>query len=87
MASSSSALRYFMLADREVVIADQMHVSCDGGRGALGHPREFLTLADGGETTCKYCGRRYVHRNHKDAATIAAYGEPWDPNGPGWQAA
>lgn len=35
-------------------------VACDGGDGALGHPRVFLTLGENGEVECPYCGRRYV---------------------------
>ncbi len=34
-------------------------VACDGGEGALGHPRVFLRIA-GTEVTCPYCSRRYV---------------------------
>lgn len=33
--------------------------ACDGGGGALGHPRVFLTLKNG-EATCPYCSRHYV---------------------------
>ncbi len=37
-------------------------VACDGGGGALGHPRVFLHLDhDHGNTvTCPYCSRTYV---------------------------
>jgi uncharacterized Zn-finger protein len=34
-------------------------VACDGGGGALGHPRVFLTLVDG-RAVCPYCSRIYV---------------------------
>jgi uncharacterized Zn-finger protein len=40
-------------------------VACDGGQGALGHPKVYLSLAQG-EAVCPYCGRRFV------AAEIAA---------------
>ncbi len=34
-------------------------VPCDGGGGALGHPRVWLRIADH-EVTCPYCSRTYV---------------------------
>jgi uncharacterized Zn-finger protein len=34
-------------------------VACDGGGGALGHPRVFLTLV-AGKAVCPYCSREYV---------------------------
>ena len=37
-----------LVDDREVVITDAMHVRCDGGNGALGHPMEFMTLEKAG---------------------------------------
>ena len=39
-----------LIDDREVVITDAMHVRCDGGSGALGHPVEFMTLEKDGQT-------------------------------------
>ena len=35
-------------------------LSCDGGGGALGHPRVFLNLGAEAAIDCPYCGRRYV---------------------------
>lgn len=35
--------------------------SCDGGEGALGHPRVWLTVPhDTGWIDCPYCDARYV---------------------------
>ena len=41
-------------------------VACDGGEGALGHPRVWLTIpADTGWVECGYCDKRYViDRDH-----------------------
>lgn len=38
------------------------HVACDGGGGALGHPRVFLHLEaePGSSIVCPYCSRTYV---------------------------
>lgn len=35
-------------------------VVCDGGGGALGHPRVFLNMGEKREIDCPYCGRRFV---------------------------
>lgn len=36
-------------------------VACDGGEGALGHPRVWLTIShEAGEVDCPYCDARYV---------------------------
>lgn len=43
----------------EIIEVDHVEVACDGGNGALGHPRVFLTIEKQGEITCPYCGRLY----------------------------
>lgn len=36
-------------------------VACDGGDGALGHPRVFLEIVeDEHKVVCPYCSRTYV---------------------------
>jgi uncharacterized Zn-finger protein len=36
-------------------------IACDGGEGALGHPRVWLTIPeDTGFVECGYCDKRYV---------------------------
>ena len=44
----------------ETVTVDEATIACDGGGGALGHPKVFLNLAAGGEMDCPYCGRHYI---------------------------
>ena len=44
----------------EAIVVDTATVGCDGGGGALGHPKVFLKIGDGGEIVCPYCSRRYV---------------------------
>ena len=63
-----------LIDDREVVITDAYYVRCDGGNGPLGHPLEFLTLEKDGEVMCGYCGRRYVHSAHPEAAPLRSRG-------------
>lgn len=36
-------------------------IACDGGGGALGHPRVWLTIPDDpGWVECGYCDKRFV---------------------------
>ena len=37
-------------------------VACDGGGGALGHPKVYLTFDETGEIECPYCSRRFVRK-------------------------
>ncbi len=46
-------------APPEIVEVETIAVSCDGGGGALGHPKVFLTLVDG-EVECPYCDKKFV---------------------------
>ena len=32
---------------------------CDGGGGALGHPKVYLPFGNKSEVICYYCGRRF----------------------------
>lgn len=43
----------------EIIHVDTRTVACDGGDGALGHPRVFLRIADQ-QVMCPYCSRLYV---------------------------
>ena len=52
----------------ETISVDTDRVACNGGGGALGHPRVWLTLGTDGEITCPYCSRRYVRRQAGDDA-------------------
>lgn len=43
----------------EIVTAHR--ISCDGGEGALGHPRVYLSVdEDKGYVECPYCDKLYV---------------------------
>ena len=44
----------------EVIEVDHDVVACDGGGGALGHPRVYLNLAGREFVECGYCDRRFV---------------------------
>lgn len=43
----------------ETIDVTETRVACDGGGGALGHPRVFLNLGADGKVDCPYCGRRF----------------------------
>ena len=43
----------------EVYVIEGPSVDCDGGGGALGHPRVFLTFDSSGRIDCPYCGRKF----------------------------
>lgn len=47
------------LTPTETIHVDERTVACDGGDGALGHPRVFLRIEDH-EVMCPYCSRLYV---------------------------
>lgn len=56
----------------ETIRVETTHVSCDGGGGALGHPKVYLQIKpDIGHIDCPYCGRKYVldknAKSHADA--------------------
>ena len=55
----------------ETVEVDSPQVACDGGGGALGHPRVFLNMGEKKEIDCPYCGRRFVLK--KGAKAVAAH--------------
>ncbi|MEH6528230.1 MAG: zinc-finger domain-containing protein [Sneathiella sp.] len=44
----------------ETIEVENSKIACDGGKGALGHPRVFLNMGDKGQVECPYCGRNYV---------------------------
>jgi len=48
----------------ETRIVDTYRVACDGGEGALGHPRVWLSIPhETGFVECPYCDAKLVHRD------------------------
>ena len=39
----------------DVTIVTTTRVACDGGGGALGHPKTYLDMGQDGQVSCKYC--------------------------------
>jgi len=44
----------------ETLNVTETRVACDGGGGALGHPKVYLQIGDEGFVECPYCDRRFV---------------------------
>lgn len=42
------------------IYVDTLTIACDGGGGALGHPKVYLKFDDSDEVVCPYCSRRYL---------------------------
>jgi uncharacterized Zn-finger protein len=53
----------------ETTYVEEETVACDGGDGALGHPRVFLNMEGAGHVLCPYCGHDFVL---KDGAKASA---------------
>jgi uncharacterized Zn-finger protein len=48
----------------EIEIVDSYRVVCDGGHGALGHPRVWLQIStESGWVECPYCDKKLLHKN------------------------
>jgi len=47
------------LGSTETLVVDSRTVACDGGTGALGHPRVWLHI-EGKQTFCPWCSRIFV---------------------------
>lgn len=55
----------------ETIETDHMDVACDGGNGALGHPRVWLHIRpETRDVVCPYCSRQYVL---KEGASASAH--------------
>ena len=51
----------------ETEVVQKSRVACDGGEGALGHPRVWLQIPDDeGFVECGYCDKRFVLEGHED---------------------
>ncbi len=51
----------------ETQIVDSYRIACDGGEGALGHPRVWLQIPENaGFVECPYCDKKIIHSDFKD---------------------
>jgi len=42
------------------IIVTTKRIACDGGGGALGHPKVWMDMGQSKMVRCKYCDREYV---------------------------
>jgi len=47
-----------------VTLVSTRITSCDGGGGALGHPKVYINLDSGSAKGCGYCGLRFQLEGH-----------------------
>ena len=48
------------IQEPETEVVHNSRVACDGGGGALGHPRGFLQMGSDRMVECPYCDKRFV---------------------------
>jgi uncharacterized Zn-finger protein len=48
----------------EKIVVTGHRVACDGGGGALGHPKVWYEMGSDHEVECLYCGRVFVQDTH-----------------------
>src|SRR5258708_90665 len=53
--------RAMVMPPFETIHVDSMTAACNGGGGALGHPKIYLNLAPTGRIECPYCSRLFIH--------------------------
>ena len=53
----------------EIIVVETKKVMCDGGGGALGHPRTYYEMGDEDFVECLYCDRRFVLKGSKEDPT------------------
>lgn len=46
--------------EAERIEVESHTVACDGGGGAMGHPKVYLEMGDDSEIQCPYCSRLFV---------------------------
>ena len=44
----------------ETVVVATKKIACDGGGGALGHPKVWYDMSEQDSVECKYCDRLFV---------------------------
>jgi NADH dehydrogenase (ubiquinone) Fe-S protein 6 len=53
-----------LIKEIPVIQVEKRIAVCNGGGGALGHPRVYINLDDGQVQTCGYCGLRFQQSHH-----------------------
>lgn len=53
------------MVTKETVLTDSPKVSCDGGKGPLGHPRIYMDMSGKSEIICPYCSKHFILQTTK----------------------
>lgn len=48
------------IKNKELQVVSSSNVSCDGGGGALGHPKIYLDMGKEKKIVCPYCSKLFV---------------------------
>jgi uncharacterized Zn-finger protein len=56
------------------VVVENTTACCDGGLGALGHPKVYLPIGQEGYVDCPYCGRRFMLQSAVERVAAAKSG-------------
>ncbi|GAA6044244.1 hypothetical protein JCM8097_002195 [Rhodosporidiobolus ruineniae] len=67
-----------LIAEEPIRLVQGRVAACDGGGGALGHPRIFINLDQPGAHGCTYCGIRY-EQDHGHHHAFHGHGEHGKP--------
>ncbi len=62
--SNSDSSETDVVSSDAITYVHEDRVACDGGGGALGHPKVFYTLKEG-KAECGYCDAKFVHHSLK----------------------
>ena len=51
------------IKNKELQVVSSSNVACDGGGGALGHPKIYLDMGQETKIICQYCSKSFVLEN------------------------
>ena len=51
------------IKNKELQVVNSSNVVCDGGGGALGHPKIYLDMGKEKKIICPYCSKSFVLEN------------------------
>jgi uncharacterized Zn-finger protein len=60
MASQPTTTPATLADNPEIVVVTTKKVACDGGGGALGHPKVWYDMSEQDFVECKYCDRLFA---------------------------
>ncbi len=51
------------IKNKELQVVNSSNVVCDGGGGALGHPKVYLDMGKEKNIICPYCSKSFILKN------------------------